>query len=205
MTVKEGIQTVLPLTKHASDLGFDLNALELKGVAYKLFGWALDDPRWLFRLLRCLPRAGFPPWFTWFGWVIVTRFDDVQEVLAHDQVFRVPDGEKTRTLNGGPNFLLRDGRRRVLSPVPEACHARIPPGRCAIRREQHGRAAVARTTRGQSGPDRRDRGPANARRSFDLQRILRASDLQPDSVRPLDDRHEHAHLRRRGEGCAGPS
>ena len=106
MKVNEGIPGVLPSTVHAGDLGFSLHDLKSKG-------WALKDPRWLFRLLRCLPKAGFPPWFTWFGWIIVTRFDDVQEVLAHDQVFRVPYGEKTRKLNGGPNFLLgmEDGER----------------------------------------------------------------------------------------------
>ena len=84
-------------------IGFKPSDLKPKKGAYKWFRWVLDDPRWLFRLLRWWPRAGFP---YFGGWIIVTRFDDVQEVLAHDQVFRVPYGEKTRKLNGGPNFLL---------------------------------------------------------------------------------------------------
>src|SRR5262249_58586584 len=33
-------------------------------------------------------------------------YDGVQDVLRHDDVFRVPFGPKVSRLNGGPNFLL---------------------------------------------------------------------------------------------------
>jgi len=38
--------------------------------------------------------------------VMVTRFDDVKEVLGNDDVFPVPWGDKVKALNGGPNFIL---------------------------------------------------------------------------------------------------
>lgn len=133
MTVNEGLSAGLSSTKHANDLGFDLNDLK-SGVGHRFLGWILNDPRWLFKLLRCLPKAGFPPWFTLSGWVIVTRFDDVQEVLTHDQVFRVPYGEKTRKLNGGPNFLLgmEDGEcyRRYQKLVMRAF--RLEDAQCVV-------------------------------------------------------------------------
>jgi cytochrome P450 len=103
MAINETVAAVAPATKHVGDNEFDLNALKSRSIQDKLFGWALRDPRWLFALLRCWPRAGFP----WFGgWTVVTRFDHVREILAHHEVFHVPYAEKTIELNGGPNFLL---------------------------------------------------------------------------------------------------
>jgi cytochrome P450 len=78
----------------------DLNDLRL-GAAKVLWGRVLDRPRWILWLLR-----QFWPIASIFSWVIVTRFDDVQEVLSHDQIFEVPYSEKVKELDGGPNFLL---------------------------------------------------------------------------------------------------
>jgi cytochrome P450 len=102
MAINETVAAVAPAPKHVRNNEFVLNALKSRSITDKLFGWALRDPRWLFALLRCWPRAGF--W--WFGWTVVTRFDHVREVLAHNEVFHVPYAEKTMDLNGGPNFLL---------------------------------------------------------------------------------------------------
>jgi len=40
------------------------------------------------------------------NFALVTRFEDVQEVLAHDDVFLVTYGEKMRVVTGGGNFFL---------------------------------------------------------------------------------------------------
>jgi cytochrome P450 len=84
-------------------LAFNLDDLKLQTGAFgRLLGWALRDPRWAFALLRRWPRAGFK----FSDWVLVTRFDDVREVLTQDQVFEVPYGDKAVELIGGTNFLL---------------------------------------------------------------------------------------------------
>ena len=84
-------------------LPFDLDDLRRQTVIERLVLRLADDPRWLFTILRCVrPIAHLP--FT--NWWMVTRYDDVQEVLGHDQIFPVPWGEKVKALDGGPNFLL---------------------------------------------------------------------------------------------------
>src|ERR1700756_2976302 len=40
------------------------------------------------------------------NYALVTRFEDVQEVLARDQVFQVTYGEKMMVVTGGENFFL---------------------------------------------------------------------------------------------------
>jgi len=81
---------------------FDVNDLSgSTGFAARTVQRLLDDPRWLFALLRWLwPIPAFR------NWVFVTRYDDVQEVLSHEQAFPVPFGPKIEELNGGPNFIL---------------------------------------------------------------------------------------------------
>ena len=83
--------------------GFDLDDLRSSGLGSKIGRWLGDHPRWIFSLLRRFsPIARVPL----INLVIVTRFDDVQEVLAREQIFHVPYGQKVKDLNGGPNFLL---------------------------------------------------------------------------------------------------
>jgi cytochrome P450 len=82
---------------------FDPKDLKSTGIAARLIQRVVDNPEWLFRLLRRFwPIAHLP--FT--NWWIVTRFEDVQDVLAQDRIFEVPWGAKVMELNGGPNFLL---------------------------------------------------------------------------------------------------
>jgi cytochrome P450 len=84
----------------SGDSDFDLNDLKTRGfdrVTQSLF----DEPHLLFWSLR-----HFWPIPTFRNWALVTRCDDVREVLEHDDVFHVPFTEKVKTLNGGPNFLL---------------------------------------------------------------------------------------------------
>jgi cytochrome P450 len=80
---------------------FDPGDLQSKGLAAHLVSKLVDNPQWLFAILRrvCpIPRVA--------GWAMVTRYDDVAEVLRADHAFAVPFGPKVETLNGGPNFLL---------------------------------------------------------------------------------------------------
>jgi cytochrome P450 len=81
---------------------FDPRALAPKpGLVPWLVGWILDDPRWVYALLR-----RFAPILTFSDWALVTRYDDVTDMLKRDQEFAVPFGPKIELLNGGPNFLL---------------------------------------------------------------------------------------------------
>ena len=102
MTIDQAAAALPRMPSRARNRAFDLDDLKPTGVAAILGRLVPKDPRWLFALLRAWPFAGFPA----FGWVLVTRFDDVQEVLTHDRIFGVPYGSKVKELNGGPNFLL---------------------------------------------------------------------------------------------------
>jgi cytochrome P450 len=82
---------------------FDLNDLRSSSLIEKFVQRLLDDPQWLFGLLR---RYCPIPIIPFVNLAVVTRFDDVQEVLGHDWAFPVPFGNKVKELNGGPNFLL---------------------------------------------------------------------------------------------------
>lgn len=58
--------------------------------------WAAHPPQWFWWVLRKLcpiPRL--------FRWAAVTRYDDVAEVLARSDVFRVPFGAEIARLNNG--------------------------------------------------------------------------------------------------------
>jgi cytochrome P450 len=82
---------------------FDPNDLRPTGITDRLGQWFVDNPEWAFRLFRRfwpIPHVPFTKWW------MITRFDHVQEVLAHDKIFEVPFGPKVMELNGGPNFLL---------------------------------------------------------------------------------------------------
>ena len=96
--------STIPATSDAEPPSiFDLNDLKSTGIVARLIQRLVDNPEWLFRLLRRFwPIAHLP--FT--NWWIVTRFEDVQDVLAHDQFFEVPWSAKVMELNAGPNFLL---------------------------------------------------------------------------------------------------
>ena len=80
---------------------FDLN--DLKPPNLGVMGLALEHPQWIFRILRrFFPIIKIP--FT--DIIIVTRFDDVQEVLDQQSIFQVPFDQRMEELNAGPNFVL---------------------------------------------------------------------------------------------------
>jgi cytochrome P450 len=77
---------------------FDPDDLKSDSLIGRIVYWVVSDQWGLLKRFWPIPRIG--------KWAMVTRFDDVQEVLEHDQVFQVPFGPNVETLNGGPNFLL---------------------------------------------------------------------------------------------------
>src|SRR5436853_4897727 len=79
----------------------------------------IDRPQWWMGLLRRYwPIARIP----FIRWAMVTRFEHVQEVLAKEQVFRVPFGPRMMELLPGPKFVLamddspeyRNQRRQIM-------------------------------------------------------------------------------------------
>lgn len=80
---------------------FNPDELNSKGLAAKLTRAFIDNPQWLFAILRRVK-----PILTVGNWAFVTRYDDVAEVLRADKAFGVPFGPKIEALNDGPNFLL---------------------------------------------------------------------------------------------------
>lgn len=140
MTIEQAAPALSRMPLRARPRAFDLEDLKPTGIGAILGRLLPKDPRWLFALLRAWPFAGFPA----LGWVLVTRFDEVQEVLTHDRVFAVPYGDKVRELNGGPNFLLgmADGeeyrrfRRQVMAAFRfEDVPALVAPAASRLARE----------------------------------------------------------------------
>ena len=82
---------------------FDLKDLQSSSIRDRVAQYLVDHAEWVFRFLRRFWPILHVPFTSWW---LVTRFDDVQEVLAHDKIFEVPFGPKVKELDGGPNFLL---------------------------------------------------------------------------------------------------
>jgi cytochrome P450 len=79
---------------------FDPEKLRRQSRVASLSRRLLDDPRWLAATLRRVcPVARFG------GYALVTRYDDVREVMTNDAVFGVPYRPKIEELTGA-NFIL---------------------------------------------------------------------------------------------------
>jgi cytochrome P450 len=79
---------------------FDPEKLRRQSWVASLSRLLLDDPRWLAAMLRWLcpiARLG--------RYALVTRYDDVREVMTNDAVFGVPYRSKIEELTGA-NFML---------------------------------------------------------------------------------------------------
>ena len=74
---------------------------ELHHFAQDVKTWSAAHPERLFAVMRRVK-----PILTIKGHTIVTRFDDVQEVLSRNTVFQVPYADGFRQLTGGRNFFL---------------------------------------------------------------------------------------------------
>src|SRR5271155_491746 len=101
---REGETEIKELTAEIlNEAGRDLTAADSHVMAFldQLKTMAVHDPRPIFALLRMLK-----PILLVKNYAIVTRFDDVQEVLSRDDIFQVTYGEKMEVTTGGNNFFL---------------------------------------------------------------------------------------------------
>ncbi|MCP5243298.1 cytochrome P450 [Nitrosomonas sp.] len=72
-----------------------------KTINEKLTAWALKHLDGIFTILRVIK-----PTVVFKGNAVVTRFDDVTEVLNRDWIFQVPYAEKMHKVTNGSNFFL---------------------------------------------------------------------------------------------------
>ena len=99
--------------------------------------WFIRTLPTILRIMRRVwPIARVP--FT--GLTFVTRYDDVQEVLAQDEAFPVPFGKKVQELNDGPNFVLGMPAGPEYWLISAPGHANLPPRRYCGHRHPDGRA-----------------------------------------------------------------
>lgn len=107
----------------------------------------LEDPRWWLAILRRIwpnPSLG--------GYTIVTRDEDVREVLERQDIFTTPYGPEMSELAGGANFILglQDGKdyRRMKSAVLSAFPPHEVEERVRSIAARHAEAIVARASPG---------------------------------------------------------
>lgn len=88
--------------------GLDEVRAEVGELQSGLQSWALEHPQEIFGILRRIQ-----PILVVKSFALVTRFEDVQEVLARDDVFDVPYAERMKLITDGENFFLgmSDGPR----------------------------------------------------------------------------------------------
>lgn len=88
--------------RHSSPhLHFDLNSLAATGINARITRFVLDHSRFFLGVARTLK-----PIITFGDFTLVTRYDDVRQVLDAEDVFNVPFGREMRTLSGGADFVL---------------------------------------------------------------------------------------------------
>ena len=98
---------------------FDIGVLGTDGLfrraTRRFTRWFVLFAFWVLRAVWPVARFG--------RLVIVSRYDDVRDVLARPQHFQVPFGPEMRTLTGGADFLLgldgpaHDAQREILEAV----------------------------------------------------------------------------------------
>ncbi len=80
---------------------FDLERLRSKGFVSKLAANIFRSPRGILKLLRnTIPNPSFGEF------VLITRAEDVREVLTNTKVFTVPFGPEMKVVSGGGDFVL---------------------------------------------------------------------------------------------------
>ena len=124
---------------------FDLSRLRTSGFGRRIANWILEDPRWLLSLLR-----RFWPLARFGRFLLVTRNDDVRDILERQDEFQTPYGPEMIEIAGGSNFILgmQDGPdyRRMKSAVlsafpPDEVEAVVRPIAARHSREIMTRAA----------------------------------------------------------------
>lgn len=94
---------------------FDIEDIQWRGPVSAIVKRLVDRPQWWMGLLRRywpVPRVPFKQW------AMLTRFEHVQEVLAREEVFRVPFDRRMMELMPGPKFVL------AMQDGPEYRHQR---------------------------------------------------------------------------------
>lgn len=91
------------LKEMEAEYAFDLARIEHDAAAMiaRLKQHALENPEPIFAILRRIC-----PVLLVKNYALVTRYADVQEILARDDVFAVTYGPKMRVVTGGPDFFL---------------------------------------------------------------------------------------------------
>ncbi len=80
---------------------FDLERLRSKGFVSKLAANIFRSPRGILKLFRnTIPNPSFG------DFVLITRAEDVREVLTNTKVFTVPFGPEMKVVSGGGDFVL---------------------------------------------------------------------------------------------------
>jgi Dyp-type peroxidase family len=142
----EGVRKAQSAQKPASELPrFDLGRLRTDGFANRIKDWLLEDPRWALSLLR-----RFRPILRVGKFMLVTRNDDVRDILERQDEFETPYGPEMTEIARGSNFILgmQDGPdyRRMKSSVltafpPDEVEAAVRPIAARHSREIMTRAA----------------------------------------------------------------
>lgn len=98
-------QAELPLGEEAPP--FDRERLRKTTFTGRIFTWAFEHPDWWLGFFR-----RFFPRVRWGKVVLLTRFEDVREVLERQDEFETPYGPELREFSGGFDFLLslKDGK-----------------------------------------------------------------------------------------------
>jgi len=112
----EGKRRLAEARQRAQSHVFDVESLRLRGIKAWFAGIAGNPPPWVFAFLRTVLPALWLPGWRYIGkipvpkfesWVLLTRDEDVREVLGCADVFRVPWGQDVRLLNDGKTpFIL---------------------------------------------------------------------------------------------------
>jgi Dyp-type peroxidase family len=124
---------------------FDLEKLRAKGITSKIASTLFRSPRTLLKILRWLC-----PTLRIGGFVLVTRADDVREILTNTKVFTVPFGAEMRVVSGGGDFILGANDGAVYRAQKKIILKAFPPQEMAASIDQITQRAAQRCKRSMS-------------------------------------------------------
>ncbi|MDX8447402.1 cytochrome P450 [Mesorhizobium captivum] len=127
---------------------FDINRLRARdGIASRIAGFFLSDPRWLLALLR-----RFWPNLAFGNFLLVTKGVDVRDILERGDEFETPYGPEMAELARGSNFILGMQDGAVYRQMKSAVLSAFPPAEveAAVRpiAERHSRDIMTRASPG---------------------------------------------------------
>ncbi|MEM7160504.1 MAG: cytochrome P450 [Myxococcota bacterium] len=100
--IPRDLQELVPreLLKEAEKVGLDVFGLDLKDFASKIATWAIDHIDLIFKILRAVR-----PVVVFGGFGLITRYVDVVDTLAQDDIFATTNLEQLTKVSGNP-FIL---------------------------------------------------------------------------------------------------